>query len=214
MGVRSLRRSGAKAGDATMRAMSRSTREIEIKLPFPTAEDAVLRLTAIGARPASGRVFEDNRILDDDGRSLSRAGKLLRLRTAGDRAVLTVKAPVVSDTRHKVREEIEVDVADADTSLRLFERLGFRTIWRYQKYRSTFTLPGLEATVDETPIGCFVELEGDPQAIDEAATALGFPADQYLTATYRELAEEHAAGSGRDVEEILLFHPAEEEDRA
>jgi len=197
-----------------MRAMSRSTREIEIKLPFATAEDAVLRLTAIGARPASGRVFEDNRILDDDGRSLSRAGKLLRVRTAGDRAVLTVKAPVESDTRHKVREEIEVDVEDAGASLRLLERLGFRTIWRYQKYRSTFTLPGLEATVDETPIGCFVELEGDPRAIDRTAADLGFPADRYVTATYRELAEEHAARSGRDVEGILVFLPEAEEDRS
>lgn len=197
-----------------MRAMSRSTREIEIKLPFPTAEEAVLRLTKIGGKPASGRVFEDNRILDDEHRSLSRAGRLLRIRTAGNRSILTVKSPVESDTRHKVREEIETEVADAGASIRLLERLGFRTIWRYQKYRSTFTLPGLEATVDETPIGCFVELEGDPQAIDRAAAELGFPPDRYVTATYRELGEEHAATNGQDVDRILIFGPSAEEGRS
>jgi adenylate cyclase class 2 len=194
--------------------MSRSTREIEIKLPFPTAEEAVLRLTAIGGRPVSARVFEDNRILDDEDRSLSRAGKLLRIRTAGNRSILTVKSPVESDTRHKVREEIETEVADSGASIRLFERLGFRTIWRYQKYRSTFTLPGIEATVDETPIGCFVELEGDPQAIDRAAAGLGFSVERYVTATYRELAEEHAARSGRDVEGILVFDPGTDGSRS
>jgi adenylate cyclase class 2 len=196
-----------------MRAMSRSTREIEIKLPFPTAEEAVLRLTAIGASPASRRVFEDNRVLDDEGGSLARAGRLLRVRTAGNRSLLTVKSPVESNTRHKVREEIETAVADAEASIRLLERLGFRTVWRYQKYRTTFALPGLEATVDETPIGCYVELEGDPQAIDRAAADLGFSPDRYVTATYRDLAEEHAAKSGRDVEGILVFAPTGEGDR-
>ncbi len=193
-----------------MRSMSRSTLEIEIKLPFPSAEEAIRRLTAIGARPASDRVFEDNRIFDDEKRSLGRAGRLLRIRTVGNRSILTMKSPVASETRHKVREEIETEIADAGASARLLERLGFRTVWRYQKYRSSFTLPGLEATVDETPIGCFVELEGDAQAIDRTAADLGFSADRYITATYRELAEEHAARSGRDVEGILVFDPPDD----
>jgi adenylate cyclase class 2 len=67
--------------------------------------------------------------------------------------------------------------------------------------------------VDETPIGCYVELEGDPQAIDRAAADLGFSPDRYVTATYRDLAEEHAAKSGRDVEGILVFAPTGEGDR-
>lgn len=194
-----------------MRPMSRSTRETEIKLPFSAAEEAVERLLGIGARPVSLRVFEDNRVLDDERGSLALAGKLLRLRTAGGRSTLTVKSAAESGTRHKVRGEIEIDVEDPAVALRFLEILGYRVVWRYQKVRSTYALPEIEATVDETAIGCWVELEGDPAAIDRAAEALGFSPDRYVTATVRELAEAHAARSGREPGDLLLAAEAKPE---
>ena len=46
--------------------------------------------------------------------------------------------------------------------------------FRYEKYRTTFRLPGLHLDLDETPVGVFLELEGAPRAIDRAARSLGF----------------------------------------
>lgn len=169
--------------------MPPSTREVEIKLPFDGAKSALEALRSIGASPSAPRGFEDNRVYDSDGGDLERQGRLLRLRVTGTGATLTFKAPVEEPSRHKVREEWETAVADADSAGRILEGLGYRVRWRYQKYRTTLTLPGIVATVDETPIGCWVELEGDGAAIDRCASELGFPPERYETGTYRDLAE-------------------------
>ena len=90
--------------------------------------------------------------------------------------------------RHKVREETELVITDAPALQRIFEGLGLRGWFRYEKYRTTYKLParskwaqGLLIEIDETPIGTYVELEGPPDAIDRAARELGFsPADSIL----------------------------------
>jgi adenylate cyclase class 2 len=190
--------------------MPRSTREIEVKLPFPTANEASGRLREIGARPVSPRVFEDNLVLDDDERSLERAGRLLRLRTAGSTCTVTFKESPERETRYKVRGELEVQVDDPEAARGLLESLGFRPVWRYQKFRSTFSWEGIEATVDETPIGCWVELEGEPGSIDRAARALRFRPEEYVTSSYGDLAREEAVRTGRSLQDILVFGSAAE----
>jgi hypothetical protein len=49
--------------------MAKSNRENEIKLAFPSAETAVRRLLAIGAREIQARTFEDNVLLDCPNRA-------------------------------------------------------------------------------------------------------------------------------------------------
>lgn len=188
-----------------MRPMSRSTREIEVKLPFPSPREAADRLRGIGAVPVSARVFEDNIVWDDSDARLARDGRLLRLRTAGAHATLTFKGSPEAGSRYKVRAEEEIVVDDAGRARRFLEGLGFREVWRYQKYRTTFAWDGLEATVDETPIGCWVELEGDPRDIDRAAGALGFPPERYVTSSYGDLAREAASRTGRALRDVCVF---------
>ena len=43
------------------------------------------------------------------------------------------------------------------------------------------------ATLDETPIGMFMELEGTPTWIDRTARKLGFGQPDYITASYGRL---------------------------
>ncbi|MGH9709722.1 MAG: hypothetical protein ACRD37_04160, partial [Candidatus Acidiferrales bacterium] len=50
--------------------------------------------------------------------------------------------------------------------------------------------------LDETPIGTFLELEGDKQAIDAAARALGYGEKDYIAASYLELYLEECEGRG------------------
>jgi adenylate cyclase class 2 len=41
--------------------------------------------------------------------------------------------------------------------------------------------------LDETPIGNFLEIEGDPAGIDAAAARLGFARSDYITDSYHRL---------------------------
>ncbi len=156
-------------------------------------------------------------IFDTPQGGLAKHGQLLRIRTetpevrgksktAGPkrRVVLTFKLPVAqragvgmestSYASYEIREEIEVEVAEAGNLARIFEGLGMSGWFRYEKYRTTFRLPaskawakGLLIELDETPIGTFVELEGRAAAIDRAAEELGFSKRDYVLKNYLRL---------------------------
>ena len=176
--------------------MAMSRRETEIKLAFPSPQDALRALALVGATPSRPREFEDNLLFDLDDRRLENAGSLLRLRRAGARAFVTYKGPAEAGHRYKVREEAEVGVADGDEMDRILQAVGFLPRYRYQKYRTSFQLEGVAIALDETSVGTFVELEGEPDAIDRVAVALGKGPRDYLRATYRELQERDAAARG------------------
>ena len=54
--------------------------------------------------------------------------------------------------QHKVREEIETQVTDADALAKTFEALGMRVFFRYEKYRTTFRLPESQRWAKELKI--------------------------------------------------------------
>lgn len=183
--------------------MSAAHREIEIKLPFDCAAEARERLSGLGARLLRDREFEDNILFDREADPLSKDRKALRLRRVGERAVLTFKAPVPGEHRYKVRAEDETEVADAHATERILRAIGLYPAWRYQKYRTVFDLEGLHVCLDETPLGCFVELEGAPDAIDRVAAALGFSAEEYIRDSYRALEERRAAARGEEPGDLI-----------
>jgi adenylate cyclase class 2 len=91
---------------------------------------------------------------------------------------------------YKVREEHELRISDAQEIRRILGGLGFRQWFRYEKFRTTYRLPGiknLKLEVDETPIGVFLELEGPRREIDCAAERLGFSREEYINKSYGEL---------------------------
>ena len=187
-----------------MGPMQQSTQEVEIKLPFDSPADAIQRLNQLGATARTARLFEDNVVFDRDDLSLKREQMVLRLRRKGDRAVLTLKTPVEGHHRHKVRNEYQTRVEDADATARVLEGLGYTPYWRYQKYRTVYGLGELTICLDETAIGCFVELEGQPELIDDAARRLGFTPQQYLRESYRDLQEQDARRRGVPLGDLLL----------
>lgn len=189
-----------------MRRMHRSTREVEIKLPFDSPSSARARLDALGAREVMARELEDNVLFDRESGTLRSSGQLLRLRRAGGTGLLTFKGPVDRSQAHKVRTEHQTRVDDPDALVRILESLGFEPTYRYQKYRTVYALDDLDICLDETALGCFVELEGPPEAIDRAAQRLGFTPEQYVLESYRAL-HERAAGDGRMAIGDLLVAP-------
>ena len=101
-------------------------------------------------------------------------------------AYLTFKGAVVPGPL-KVREEIETSAASAERLLAILAALGYTPVFRYEKFREELALPGALVAIDETPIGTFLEIEGDADAIHDCARRLGFAAADYITASYRAL---------------------------
>lgn len=163
--------------------------EVEIKLPAASADEALRKLQAIGFRVVKERAFEANIVFDTPEQDLRQTQRLLRVRTlVGSEAKLTFKGPPLP-AKHKIREEIETSLGDATVFGLILDRLGYRAVFRYEKYRTELEQPGSggTATVDETPIGAYVELEGPPDWIDGAARSLGHAESDYITASYGSL---------------------------
>jgi len=113
------------------------------------------------------------------------------------RATVTYKGPGMS-ARYKSREEIEFDVSDANAFFQVLDRLGYVPRFFYQKFRTKFGAAGEPGmiTLDETPIGVFLELEGPEYWIDATATRFGVPPSAYLTASYASLYREYRLQHG------------------
>jgi adenylate cyclase, class 2 len=206
-----------------------SGKETEVKLRVSDRRALLRRLSQLRAI-YQGRVHEMNTLYDTPAGALVRAGKLLRIRVErpADRpayrtpnspkpsrapggslpALLTYKGPSQPEhsskarrgPRYKIREEREVHVADESVLPIIFDAIGFRPSFRYEKYRSTYRLPHLPGVVielDETPIGDFLELEGHRSAIDRAAALLGYRPSDYVTKSYGQLFVEGSRGTGQ-----------------
>jgi len=162
--------------------------ETEIKLAYADgAEAARVMLEQYGYSLVEPRTLESDQLFDRAG-ELKGSDRLLRLRRAGERSTITYKGPGLRE-RHKSREEIEFDASDADAFALVMARLGYQPAFRYEKYRTKFARAGEPGilTIDETPIGVFLELEGAPEWIDRTAARLGYPPEKYLTSSYGSL---------------------------
>jgi adenylate cyclase class 2 len=148
-------------------------------------DSAKRMLYRAGFRIHKRRLFEDNFVFDTPDGRLRSGAMLLRLREAGGKAIVTFKGRPI-ESKHKSREELETIVANGAAARLIIERLGFRQIFRYQKYRSEYKQPSRSgtATLDETPIGVYVELEGQPAWIDRTARILGFAERDYINRSY------------------------------
>jgi adenylate cyclase class 2 len=178
--------------------------EREIKLPFDDVAGARQLVLAAGGRPAVPRRLIDDRLFDTPDQRLRREGRALRVRRDGSRTTLTAKGPAPS-TIVKAREELETTVGGADTIEAILVALGYRQSFHAQKYREEFTLPGsVCAAVDETPIGVFVELEGDEDAIIAAAAALGRAPAAFVLESYPALYHAWCAARGLRAGEMLF----------
>ncbi len=222
--------------------------EIEIKLQIKDPKPLLRALKRLGASPAfpkSPCVHESNLLFDTPEGGLAKHGQLLRIRTetpahpkkkspskTPPRYLLTFKSPPESlaigtltrqpaaHGRYKIREETELVITDAAALQKIFEGLGLRGWFRYEKYRTTYKLParakwarGLLLEIDETPIGTFMELEGPGDAIDRAARDLGFSSSDYILKNYLVLYLDNCKKRGQPPTHMLfpstsrLLHP-------
>ncbi len=182
--------------------------EIEIKfhVPDPGAVRDALRAAGLHARP----VHEERNLRFDwpDG-GLTAAGTVLRIRTRSDgepgSAVVTIKTPLHTSHGLHTRREIEYHVDDGEAARAGFEALGYAVTWRYEKRREVWQGDRIEADLDDTPLGWFVELEGDPDRIHAVAGALGFSvAEDGIPYSYAELTSRACAALGVPLRDLTF----------
>ena len=135
---------------------------LEKELKFPCDDLSSLRekLQESEAERIAASALEDNLIFDRDG-ELRTSGRLLRLRQDANGAHLTFKGPARYEDNVKIRVEEESRVDDAAVLHRILENLGYTVIQRYQKHREQWRLGGVIICLDHTPIGDYVEFEGE-----------------------------------------------------
>ena len=99
----------------------------------------------------------------------------------------TKPSEATCDSGVKSREEVQTGVESFELAIELFDSLGFKPVFRYQKYREVWRLRGAEVVIDRTPIGDYFEIEGSVDLIREIAAELGMNMDQAIRQTYADL---------------------------
>ena len=145
--------------------------EIEIKVRIPSVAILQPMLVAAGFALLNPQTRETSVLWDREG-ELQAQGSVLRLRMYGEAATLTWKGPRLADPRLKIRPEVETALGDPAAMEGILRALGFEPTLHMVKSRSLWGLGDLEACLDEAPFGCFLELEGTREAIEEAMDLL------------------------------------------
>ena len=183
----------------------------ETELKFLVSDQAALRARAIelGLQLQTERTFESNTLYDTPDRTLREKKQILRLRTYGELCTLTHKRMVYGATdegaRHKTRVETETTLEDCDAMAEVFTQLGFGPVFRYEKYRTEWAADGGgHMVVDETPIGVWAELEGEPDWIDGMVDLLGVPQESCTTESYGALFLQWKERTGSPAEHLTF----------
>jgi adenylate cyclase class 2 len=161
--------------------------EIEVKIPVASLSPIRDRLRDAGASPRAAAHEESNVLFDDPERNLAGGGRTIRLRRARGRAILTYKGPARFQDGAKVREERDTEVTDPDETVAILAGLGLLPRFRYDKRREEWDCEGAVVALDETPIGLFVEVEGDPASIRRVVALLALDPSESIPYSYAEL---------------------------
>jgi adenylate cyclase class 2 len=186
--------------------------ETELKLRIPATGPYRPLLEALGFHEMTAAQAERSVLWDRAG-GLRAEGSALRIRVYAGQTILTWKGPKVPDAILKIRPEHETAVEDLAALEAILGALGFEPVLRMEKVRAVWVRPHsagapsgpvgaaqdeprveLEACLDETPFGCYLELEGDAQAIHAAMEGLGLAPNRAEPRSYPELYRAHGLG--------------------
>jgi adenylate cyclase class 2 len=172
----------------------KSALETELKLRIPATGPYGSLLTALSFREVTPSQPEVSTLWDRNG-EMRAGGSALRTRRYAGQSRLTWKGPKVPDAILKIRPELETGIEDLESLEAILRALGFKPVLCMEKLRAVWVRAELEACLDETPFGCYLELEGEPQAIRTAMEGLGLATDRAEPRSYPELYQAHGLGS-------------------
>ncbi len=185
--------------------------EVELKFPVDNPAELESQLPGLGFNLVTPRTFEQNTLFDTPTRTLLNSRQILRVRLYGNLWTLTHKRqPGDEDpapSRYKTRIETETHLDDGHAMGQVFEQLGFSPVFRYEKYRTEWASaadPGAHLVLDETPIGTFAELEGQPAWIDTTLALLHVDPARCITLSYGKLFLAWKSRTGSSAENLTF----------
>ena len=172
--------------------------ELELKARVEDPDAVRRALLAAGAQPVYRGAMLDRRF-DRKGRLAAR-DEVVRLRVfhpadhSGAWGVLGWKGPVGQRGGYRHREEWESRVDDPKAVLVVLRRLGYRIVVRIDRAVEQYQINDATVRLEWYPsMDVLVEVEGRPDAIEQAIAATGMPRESFLpeslpyfTAAYEE----------------------------
>ena len=175
-------------------------REIELKAVIDDWDARQCRLEASGAvRTFAGRL-EDRRY-DTSTRALVRRDEVLRLRVyRGEdyvRAELGWKGATSYEGGYKLREELAASTSDPNTLAEILRRLGFVMIRAIDREVVQYEVRGAIIRLERYPrMDDLVEVEGSPEAIEQAIKVLGIARSAFTAERLPQFAARFQARTG------------------
>ena len=182
--------------------------EIEAKLKVDSVETTEHRLTELGAEFLEEQSQIDY-YFDDANRTFTKTDRCLRLRRQvsdeGEKVFLTYKG-AKEKSNFKKREEIEIEIKDAESGEKLLSVLEYEKTLVFEKKRRLWRFGQCRVALDELPLlGSFVEIEGpDGEKIADVQKRLGLADLAHIAESYASLMEEKLRELGRTEREIFL----------
>jgi len=182
--------------------------EIEAKLKVDSLEEVKRKLVGLSAEFLAEQLQTDY-YLDDAGASLTKADRCLRLRRelvgGGETFCLTYKGPKEKD-QFKKRQQIEIEIKDADSAEKLLLALGYEKALAFQKKRRLWRLGDCVVALDELPLlGSFVEIEGpSDKEIADVQRRLGLASLPHIAESYALLIEQKLRELNKAEREVFL----------
>src|SRR6266550_6024194 len=176
-------------------------REVELK---SVVDDIAVRRAMVEA--AGGRLEFSGRLLDirydRPDRSLAARDHVLRLRlydSAGARrASLDWKGETCYEAGFKVREEISTLVGDYESVTEILSRLGYVPTIEIDRRITQYELRGATVRFEEYPdMDSLVEVEGTPEAIEDAIVAIGLSRGGFTSERLPEFMARFETRTGR-----------------
>jgi predicted adenylyl cyclase CyaB len=164
--------------------------EIEVKVKVENLQPIRDQLLTLGAQVERERTLEGDTFYDFRPPALLQKKHALRLRIVQKKAFLTFKGTPQKSRKFKVREEHETEVKNVKQTKKILKALGLGPVFRFAKHRTVFKKGRLKICLDETPIGLFVEFEGERENIARLAKRLQMPKARWIKKDYVRLMKE------------------------
>jgi predicted adenylyl cyclase CyaB len=186
--------------------------EVELKAVVPDVDATRARIEAAGGSLTFAGRMEDRRYDTPDGR-FARRDVVIRVRVyrpddgQPERTFLDWKGASSSDDGYKVRDELSTSIGDGSMLGMILDRLGLVVTREVDRDIRQYQLGPAMIRFEQYPrMDVLLEVEGSPQAIEEAIALTGIPRSAFsderlldFVARYEERTGLDAALSDREL---------------
>lgn len=168
--------------------------EIEAKLKVDSLPEVEQKLIELRADFQAEQLQTDF-LFDDANFTLTTADQCLRLRqqsVAGSEKFFLTYKGAKEKNNFKKRQEIEIEITDAESTQKLLSALGYEKALVVEKKRRLWQLGACAVALDQLPLlGDFVEIEGpNNEEIADVQRSLGLAELPHIEKSYAQLTKE------------------------